>query len=231
MQFTLTPSSVPAQNSQFSVFKFGDQQIRVVERDGEPWFVACDVGSALDLVNFRKTLKNLRDCERCNLKLQRGGSIILISESGLYTMILRSNSALKEGTIAFNFRVWVTDELLPAIRKTGKYHVDEPKFDKDGRCPHCGLRPIPKDAVVLESVFCDALLYHIYLYRYLFRDCHKATYDFLAKMKSPLAPRYYEMLNDTTIIGVEQRLANKGFCMNRIPCFREWMARKGDHII
>lgn len=49
MQFTLTHSSVPAQNSQFSVFKFGDQQIRVVERYGEPWFVARDVCKAIDV--------------------------------------------------------------------------------------------------------------------------------------------------------------------------------------
>lgn len=228
MQFTLTPSSSSAQ---FSVFNFNNQKIRVIEKDGDPWFVAWDICQALGLKNVTIALKPLDLTERSKFNLGRQGEVNIVSESGLYVLILRSRDAVTKGSPAYDFRLWVTQEVLPAIRKTGKYYVDEPKFDKDGRCPHCGLRPIPKDAVVLESVFCDALLYHIYLYRYLFRDCHKATYDFLAKMKSPLAPRYYEMLNDTTIIGVEQRLANKGFCMNRIPCFREWMARKGDHII
>mgnify|MGYP001776487411 CR=1 FL=1 len=51
----------------------------------------------------------------------RGGSLTLVSESGLYTMILRSDSAIKEGTTAFGFRVWVTDDLLPTLHKTGSY--------------------------------------------------------------------------------------------------------------
>lgn len=234
MQFTLTSSSNSAQNSQFSVFKFGDQQIRVVEKDGEPWFVAVDICRALNLQNPTKSLKVLAsnekdkaDLNNPNFKLGYKGNlseINIVSESGLYVLILRCKDAVTEGSPAYNFRLWVTQEVLPAIRKTGKYHVDEPRFDKDGRCPHCGLRPIPSDAVVLESVFCDALLNVIYLHRYLFRDCHQATYDFLARMKSPLAPRYWEMLNDTTIIGVEQRLANKGYCLNKLPWFREWMA-------
>lgn len=221
MQFTLTPSSVSAQNSQFSIFKFGDQQIRVVEKDGEPWFVARDVCKAIDVKNTTDALKSLNENERARFNLGRQGFANLVSESGLYVLILRCRNAVTKGSPAYNFRLWVTQEVLPAIRKTGKYHANEPKFDKNGRCPHCGLRPIPSDAVVLESVFCDALLNVIYLHRYLFRDCHQATYDFLARMKSPLAPRYWEMLNDTTIIGVEQRLANKGYCLNKLPWFRE----------
>ena len=68
-----------------------------------------------------KATASLRDSERSNLKLERGGYLVIVSESGLYTMILRSDSAIKEGTPAFNFRVWVTDDLLPTLRKTGKY--------------------------------------------------------------------------------------------------------------
>jgi len=47
--------------------------------------------------------------------------LAVISESGLYFVLLRSDAALKEGSPAFNFRVKVTDEILPAIRKTGSY--------------------------------------------------------------------------------------------------------------
>ena len=119
MQLTQLTSSVSAQNP--SIFKFGRNDIRVFERNHEPWFAATDIAKGLGIQNFNKALSNLRECERSTLKVERGGYLVIVSESGLYTMILRSDSAIKEGTPAFNFRVWVTDDLLPTLRKTGQY--------------------------------------------------------------------------------------------------------------
>ena len=121
MQLVQNSSSVSAQNP--SIFKFGQNEIRVFERNKEPWFVATDIAKCLGLTNPTKATASLRISERSNLKLERGGSLVIVSESGLYTMILRSDSAIKEGTPAFNFRVWVTDDLLPTLRKTGQYVV------------------------------------------------------------------------------------------------------------
>ena len=123
MQFTQAMMSTSAQNP--SIFKFGQNQIRVFERNNEPWFAAADIAKCLGLSNPTKATASLRDSERSNLKLERGGYLVIISESGLYTMILRSDSAIKEGTPAFDFRVWVTDDLLPTLRKTGKYSTTE----------------------------------------------------------------------------------------------------------
>ncbi|OKL75433.1 hypothetical protein AF45_005425 [Klebsiella pneumoniae MGH 59] len=50
----------------------------------------------------------------------------IISESGLYTLILRCRDAVKQGTTAWRFRKWVTNEVLPAIRKSGEYSYVEP---------------------------------------------------------------------------------------------------------
>ena len=105
--------------------QFNDLSLRVFNINNEPWFAVTDVCSGLKLTNPSKAITNLRDCERSNLKLERGGSLNIINESGLYTLILRCDSALKEGTPAFNFRVKVTDEILPSIRKKGFYSAQE----------------------------------------------------------------------------------------------------------
>lgn len=119
MQLTQLTPSISAQNP--SIFKFGQNEIRVFERNKEPWFVATDIAKCLGIKNPKDAVKNLRQRERWGFNPQRGGSLTLVSESGLYTMILRSDSAIKDGTPAFNFRVWVTDDLLPTLRKTGSY--------------------------------------------------------------------------------------------------------------
>ncbi|MDP1142806.1 BRO-N domain-containing protein, partial [Klebsiella pneumoniae] len=60
-----------------------------------------------------------------NFKLGSAGkgaqSLIILNESGLYTLILRCRDAVKQGTTAWRFRKWVTNEVLPAIRKNGEY--------------------------------------------------------------------------------------------------------------
>ena len=101
---------------------FNDLTLRVFNINNEPWFAATDICAGLELTNPSKAISNLRACERSNLKLDRGGSLNIINESGLYTLILRCDAALKEGTAAFNFRVKVTDEILPSIRKNGSYN-------------------------------------------------------------------------------------------------------------
>lgn len=103
---------------------------RIFNINNRPWFAATDVCESLGLVNSRKAIANLRECERCHLKLQRGGSLNLINESGLYTLILRCDAAIREGTDAFKFRVKVTDEILPSLREHGFYAVQNRTISK-----------------------------------------------------------------------------------------------------
>lgn len=71
---------------------------------------------------MNKGLENFEKA-RLNLGLQ-GGDTNIISESGFYTLVLRSRKP-----IAKPFRIWVTNEVLPAIRKTGKYTTSESKME------------------------------------------------------------------------------------------------------
>lgn len=90
--------------------------IRTVILDGEPWFVAKDVCDILGTTNPTMPMDGLEPFERTKFNLGRQGEANIISESGFYTLVLRSRKP-----IAKPFRIWVTSEVLPAIRKTGKY--------------------------------------------------------------------------------------------------------------
>lgn len=120
-QGNIMSDSKAVQVSSQPVFSFGEHLIRVVTIEGDPWFVATDVCSALDLTNPSKAMKALEAHERSNFKLGRQGEANIINESGLYTLILRCRDAIKPGTTPHKFKTWVTSEVLPAIRKTGIY--------------------------------------------------------------------------------------------------------------
>lgn len=117
--------------SALAVFSFQEEhQVRVVMINGEPWFVAKDVCDALRLVNSRKALMSLDEDEKgVTLSYTPGGEqkLNIISYSGLYTLILRCRDAVKQGTTAWRFRKWVTNEVLPSIRKNGEYVYIEPE--------------------------------------------------------------------------------------------------------
>ena len=114
-------------NSLF-VFPETGAQVRVVQIDGNPWFVAADAVRALGMDAARGTGKwidhlataEVRRVSRKDLPHLFWGSAAptqtLISESGLYKFIMRSNKPL-----ARKFQDWVTRDVLPAIRKDGAY--------------------------------------------------------------------------------------------------------------
>lgn len=101
-------------------------KVRTVDIGGEPWFVGKDVAEALGYSNPRKTLidhvddedKGVTKCDTLGGKQE----MIVINESGLYALIFSSKL-----DSARRFKRWVTSEVLPAIRKTGKYSVKPPK--------------------------------------------------------------------------------------------------------
>lgn len=111
-------NEVMEQKPELQLFKndeFGT--IRTVVIDGEPWFIAADVCRILEHSNPTIAMNSLEDFEKAKLNLGlQGGDTNIISESGFYTLVLRSRKP-----IAKPFRIWVTSEVLPSIRKTGKY--------------------------------------------------------------------------------------------------------------
>ncbi|CAJ0734735.1 BRO-N domain-containing protein [Ralstonia mannitolilytica] len=108
-----------------NTFNFESHAVRVVMRDDEPWFVAADVCRALQLTNPTKALLSLDAEEKALTSIQglsRGNDRAnVISESGMYTLVLRCRDAVKPGTIPHRFHKWVTSIVLPAIRKTGQF--------------------------------------------------------------------------------------------------------------
>lgn len=103
------------------VFNFVSTTLRVVMRDGNPWFVAADVCAALGVQNVTQAVERLDDDERSMFNIAPSGDTNIINESGLYSLILGSRKPE-----AKKFKKWVTSEVLPAIRKTGSYHAVPP---------------------------------------------------------------------------------------------------------
>lgn len=95
--------------------------VRVVMHNGEPWFVAKDVCDCLELTNTAQTISYLDDDEKgVTTNYTPGGKqeMSMISEAGLYSLILRSRKPEAKA-----FKRWVTHDILPSIRKTGSYSV------------------------------------------------------------------------------------------------------------
>lgn len=92
-------------------------QVRTVEVDGEPWFVASDICKALDLSNATVSVQRLDDDEKSKFNLGlSGGATNCVNEYGLYSLVLASRKPE-----AKTFKRWITHEVIPALRKTGGY--------------------------------------------------------------------------------------------------------------
>lgn len=133
--------------SNLTTFNFNDNQVRTVLIDDEPWFVASDITSILELTNTTMAVQSLDDDEyrvigrgeMASLTLsstegQKGGaqSMTLVNESGLYSLVMRSRKPEAKA-----FRKWVTSEVLPSIRKTGSYDINS--------------RPLTQAEIILAS--------------------------------------------------------------------------------
>lgn len=108
-------------------------KVRTVVINNEPWFVGKDVADILGYVNSRdaltrhvdiddKSLIQLFDLQECSDSLlpdhMKGSKITIINESGLYSLILRSEKPEAKG-----FKKWITSVVLPSIRKTGSFSM------------------------------------------------------------------------------------------------------------
>ncbi|MGH2341119.1 BRO family protein [Segnochrobactraceae bacterium EtOH-i3] len=100
--------------------------MRIVTREGEQWFFLVDVCKVLEIANSRDAASRLDDDEKDTVGITDSGNFkglgtvgampTIISESGLYALIFTSRKPE-----AKRFRRWVTNEVLPAIRKSGRY--------------------------------------------------------------------------------------------------------------
>lgn len=113
-------------NTEIQTFNFNNAPLRTLtDENGDPWFVAKDVCDILDLSNTTNALRALDEDEKTNITnckvAQNGGrEPIIISEPGLYKLIMRSRKPE-----AKEFQRWVTHEVLPSIRKHGAYMTQQ----------------------------------------------------------------------------------------------------------
>ncbi|EQB4676761.1 TPA: Bro-N domain-containing protein [Klebsiella aerogenes] len=175
-------------NTKPAVFSFeSNSNVRAISIDGNPWFVAADVCKALGIKHTASAMRSLDDDEKGVHSMHTPGGqqdFTIISESGLYTLILRCRDAVTPGTIPYRFRKWVTSEVLPQIRKTGRYVREE-------------LSPADKAQKVVAS-FMPAILEAM-------KEGDKPSYSY------PLKPGYREMIHCTEgVVG----LAEKSLLMN-----------------
>lgn len=110
--------------NEMQIFNYKDNQVRTVEVNGETWFVLKDVCAVLGIVNHKMTAQSLEEDEVSQTyltdSLGRQQKTTIISESGLYHVILRSDKPE-----AKPFRKWVTSDVLPSVRKHGAYMTPE----------------------------------------------------------------------------------------------------------
>ena len=135
----ITPSTPSSSTSQCEIFnhpEFGN--LRCIEKDGEPWFVGKDVATALKYSDaFGALKKHVETEDKLVCQIDSAGqkrSVTIINESGLYSLIL--SSKLES---AKRFKHWVTSEVLPCIRKTGRYVVGQENMPKEILLAHAVL--------------------------------------------------------------------------------------------
>lgn len=116
----------PLSNVLASVFSYNEHNVRTVVINDEPWFVLNDVCKALEIDQVAGIKRRLNEEVISNHPLQTLGgmqNMNIINEDGLYDVILDSKKPEAKA-----FRKWITKEVIPSIRKSGKYSVPNHEF-------------------------------------------------------------------------------------------------------
>ena len=173
-----------------AIFNFNDHTVRILDKDGELWFVASDVAAALEYRDAANMARNLDGDEadthilstRSENGIEQDREVTIISESGLYSAILRSRKPE-----AKRFKKWVTSEVLPAVRKTGTYSTT-PRRSKASR----------EAAVWLTEAEAFNLAGLLGLLPY-FEEVQQKAENVLRAAESPLASTMFDAWHETAL--------------------------------
>lgn len=262
--------------SNISVFKFDQKNVSVLDRNGSLWFIASEVVRALHLSNTTVSLKALRPFDKDKVQIN-GKETNIISESGMYMLTLRSQDALKEGTPAYRFSLWVTSEVLPAIRRTGHYELPSDTITpteqyaiqtavaKRARLTSSSYQAIyraikhryqiakydqlprsqfqdclvfidevdlsvpetnsARSGVYLSDAQANTLRNFVYCINYLFRDDFQMIYKLMCQFESPKRAHFYEVFNNFTATMLENTLAQAGYSVTELDCYKYWATK------
>ncbi|MBB2167261.1 phage antitermination protein [Gluconacetobacter aggeris] len=142
-------------------FAFEGHEVRIVTRDGTPWWVATDVCTVLDIVNPTRAMDRL-DADDRALHIMKGADgrpreTSIINESGLWSLVLTSRKAA-----AKRFKKWLTSEVIPSIRRTGAYVVAAPgesQTDLVARALSAAEEAIRRQGVAIDTLAPKAAAY------------------------------------------------------------------------
>lgn len=263
-------------------FSFENTAVRTLGSPESPLFVATDVASVLGYSNVRKAVyTHVDEDDRIKAEIDTEGgvqTVNCVNESGLYALIF--GSKLES---AKRFKKWVTSEVLPAIRRNGRYEcpvaaaltIDAaqqlavkkavarraknvsvhyqalyhalydrfqiPRYtellssDFDEAIHFietCEMRPqietapsIPEDAVIFTRFEAERIRGLVYGVKYLYRPELNAFLQLLQLVNSPLAPRFWELVNDLGISLLEKTLEKHGLAVTDLDCFKALPAR------
>ena len=135
-------------SQELTQFVYGDQQVRVVEHEGMPWFVATDLARVLEYRDSANLVRGLDEEDaRTHIVSTNAGprEALVVSEGGLYTILVRARTER-----ARPFRRWVTHEVLPQIRKTGAYTA-QPQLQVPQSLPEA-LRAYAREVEAREAM-------------------------------------------------------------------------------
>lgn len=111
-------------NDNLQTWNYESSEIRTIQKDGEPWFVGKDVATVLGYSNTRDAIaRHVDEEDKAGVGIHDGSQmreVVVVNESGLYSLILSSKLPN-----AKKFKRWVTNEVLPSIRKHGAYMTDQ----------------------------------------------------------------------------------------------------------
>jgi len=122
-------------------FSYMGSRVRTVNVDGSPWFVSADICRYFGVTNRNRALQKLPPEDKGGTQIQTNGgvqTVQIINESGLYTLLFSLEPSKARGmSVEYvearcqelkAFRRWVTHEVLPSIRKTGRYLITPSAF-------------------------------------------------------------------------------------------------------
>lgn len=271
-----------------AIFSFENIQVRTLGTSEFPLFVANDIAKALGYQNLVRTVNDRVDPEdlfKSEIETNGGRQLVnCVNESGLYALIF--GSKLES---AKRFKRWVTSEVLPAIRKNGRYEAPKPEYitiehrwaiqkavgrkargqsvhyqtvyralkdrfkvekythileaDFDAAIafieslPAMELPPEsetapkqisaaqqkePRKFIVDERYIEDQLTF-VYYMRYLFKEDLDLFYNFLVKVGSPRAGRFWEAVHGMHLFVVERNLQKLGYDVKDLDCYKAWL--------
>ncbi|WP_280949215.1 BRO-N domain-containing protein, partial [Beijerinckia mobilis] len=123
--------------------QFNEMTIRTILLDGVVWFIATDVCAALQIKKPNRALARLEDYEKGAHTVSTPGGeqkVLIINEAELYSLILTSRKPEAKA-----FKCWLTTEVLPSIRKTGRYDIHQEQALPGSEAQESVLREVFND--------------------------------------------------------------------------------------